>query len=95
MTKQEIVNQVAKRTGVERNVIGIVIDETMNVIKENLCKGIPVYIRGMFSLVLVRRKGKKGRNIKKNISIDIPEHYTPAAKFSKEIKDAVKKIKTN
>ena len=35
-----------------------------------------------------------GRNIKKNIAVDIPEHFIPAFKPAKEFVQEVKKLKT-
>nr|WP_317132858.1 HU family DNA-binding protein [Arachidicoccus ginsenosidivorans] len=37
-----------------------------------------------------------GRNIKKNVAVEIPEHYIPAFKPSKEfVNDVKEKLKTN
>lgn len=91
MKKQDIINQVAQRTGVEKYAICVVIDETINVIKESLCEGIPIYIRGLFTLRLVKRAAKKGRNVTKGIPVEIQEHYAPHAKFSKKIKKEIEK----
>ena len=54
-------------------------------------------MRGFGSFVVKTRKAKKGRNISKNITIDIPAHnipsFKPAKVFLNMVKNKVKIIK--
>jgi DNA-binding protein HU-beta len=50
-----------------------------------------VYIRGFGSFVIKKRAKKIGRNIKKNVAIEIPEHFIPVFKPAKVFTDVVKK----
>jgi DNA-binding protein HU-beta len=59
-----------------------------------LSQGENIYIRGFGSFITKKRAAKIGRNIKKNIAVDIPEHYIPAFKPAKEFVHEVKKLKT-
>jgi DNA-binding protein HU-beta len=47
-------------------------------------------VRGFGSFILKKRAAKIGRNIKKNIAVEIPEHHIPAFKPAKEFVQEVK-----
>ena len=49
-----------------------------------------VFIRGFGSFVVKKRAKKIGRHIKKNVAIEIPEHYIPSFKPAKIFVDHVK-----
>ncbi len=91
MTKAEIVNEVAKVTGVEKNTVQAVIEEFMETVKDSLIKGEPVYLRGFGSFIIKHRAEKAARNIKKNTTIIIPAHKIPAFKPAKVFVEEVKK----
>jgi len=59
-------------------------------VKTSLSGGENVYIRGFGSFHIKRRAKKVGRHIKKNVAIEIPEHYIPAFKPAKIFVDQVK-----
>lgn len=86
MTKKDIIDEVSRRTGVQRNASQAVIDEAINIITENLCGGESIYIRGLFTLAPIKRAEKIARNIGKRTAVIIPAHYEPHAKFSKELR---------
>ena len=64
-----------------------------NEIKQSLTEGEPVFVRGFGSFILKKRAAKIGRNIKKNIAVEIPEHHIPAFKPAKEFVASVKDSK--
>lgn len=92
MTKKDIIDEVFRKTGVTREAIQAVIDESIDIVADSVCHGEPIYIRGLFTISPLKRAEKVGRNIKKNEQIVIPAHYTPHAKFSNEICEKVKKL---
>ena len=53
-------------------------------------RGENVYIRGFGSFIIKKRAKKIGRHIKKNVSLEIPEHFIPAFKPAKIFVDQVK-----
>jgi DNA-binding protein HU-beta len=63
-------------------------------IKKSLGDGENVYVRGFGSFIVKKRARKIGRNIKKNIAIEIPEHFIPLFKPAQVFADAVKNVKT-
>lgn len=62
-------------------------------VKSSLTEGEPVFVRGFGSFILKKRAAKIGRNIKKNVAVEIPEHFIPAFKPAKEFMVAVKTSK--
>ena len=90
MTKAEIVAKITEKTGIEKTNTQIVVEAFMNVVKETVAQGEPVYLRGFGSFVRKTRAEKVGRNIKKDESIIIPAHNIPAFKPSKTFINEVK-----
>lgn len=92
MTKQDIIENVARKTGVSNTVVKAVIDEAIETVARWVSEGMPIYIRGLFTLSSVKRARKSARNIKRCKQMSIPEHYAPHAKFSKELREKVRKL---
>lgn len=90
MTKAEIVNQIARKTGVEKMACIAIVEELMNVIKGSLTEGENVYLRGFGSFIVRKRAEKTGRNISKNTTVIIPAHNIPAFKPAKSFMTEVK-----
>ena len=53
MTKAEIVNEVAKSTGIEKATVQIVVESFMECVKGSLAKGNPIYLRGFGSFIII------------------------------------------
>ena len=90
MTKAEIVNQVAKATGIEKVTVQSVVEATMDSIKASLVSGEPVYLRGFGSFIIKHRAEKTARNITKNTTITIAAHDLPCFKPAKAFVDQMK-----
>ena len=90
MTKAEIVNEVAKATGIEKIAVQTVIESFMECVKDSLAKGNPVYLRGFGSFIIKHRAQKAARNITQRTTMTIPEHNIPAFKPAKVFVAAVK-----
>ena len=88
MTKAEIVNEISKTTGIERAAVLETIEKFMEVVKDSLSHGEPVYLRGFGSFIIKTRSQKTARNISKNTTI--PEHKIPAFKPAKVFMEDVK-----
>lgn len=95
MTKADIVNEVAKATGLEKITVQNVIESFMNSVKGSLAKDKNVYLRGFGSFVVKKRAKKTARNISQNKTIIIPAHnipsFKPAKVFMTKVKTSVKK----
>ena len=91
MTKAEIVNEVAKATGIEKITVQTVVEAFMESVKDSLAKGNPVYLRGFGSFIIKHRAEKAARNIKQKTTLTIPAHDIPAFKPAKIFMNIVKK----
>ena len=80
MTKQEIVKQIARETGVEAATVLAVVEGFMEEVRAAQIRKENVFLRGFGTFLIKRRKEKKGRNITKNTTIVIPAHDIPAFK---------------
>ena len=90
MTKAEIVNEVAKATGIEKTTVVRVVEAFMECLKDSLSKGNPVYLRGFGSFIIKHRAEKAARNITKNTTMTIPAHNIPSFKPAKVFVNSVK-----
>jgi DNA-binding protein HU-beta len=96
MTKKEVVAQICEKTGMESKDVSLTLDTMFKVIEESLSKGKPIYLRGFASLIVKKKKAKKGR---KNFQsggigeqINIPEKFAPKFIPSKRIVKRVEKL---
>ena len=92
MTKADIVNEIAKNTGIDKASVLATIESFLDVVKDSLANNENVYLRGFGSFIVKKRAQKTARNISKNTTIIIPEHYIPAFKPAKSF---VAKVKEN
>lgn len=90
MTKADIVNEIAKNTGVDKASVLATVESFMDVVKESLANDENVYLRGFGSFIVKKRAQKTARNISKNTTIIIPEHNIPAFKPAKTFVAQVK-----
>jgi DNA-binding protein HU-beta len=90
MTKADIVNEISEKTGVEKIAVQATVEAFMKSIKNSLSEGQNVYLRGFGSFVVKKRAEKTGRNISKNTTIIIPEHFIPSFKPAKTFTERVK-----
>ena len=90
MTKAEIVNEVAKATGIEKVTVQTVVEAFMESVKGSVISGEPVYLRGFGSFIIKHRAQKAARNITKKTTMTIPAHNIPAFKPVKVFVGAVK-----
>ncbi|WP_235317606.1 HU family DNA-binding protein [Porphyromonas cangingivalis] len=83
MTKAEVVNEISKRTGLEKRLVLETVEVFMDVVRDSLVAEENVYLRGFGSFIVKTRAPKTARNISKNLTIQIPERKIPAFKPSK------------
>jgi len=84
MRKAELISRISERTGIPKVDVLVSLENMFKIIKETLGEGENIYIRGFGSFITKKRAAKIGRNIKKNVAVEIPEHYIPAFKPAKE-----------
>lgn len=90
MTKADIVNEISKSTGIDKQTVLNTVESFMNIVKGSLSEGENVYLRGFGSFIIKRRAQKTARNISKNTTIIIPEHNIPSFKPAKTFINNIK-----
>lgn len=94
MTKADLISEITEKTGVEKIAVQATVESLMTSIIDAMESGENVYLRGFGSFVIKKRAEKTGRNISKNTTIIIPEHFVPTFKPAKTFVEGVKnKIK--
>lgn len=90
MRKADLVTAISEKTGVPKVDVLVTLETFFKEVKNTLSEGENVYIRGFGSFVIKKRAKKIGRHIKKNIAIEIPEHFIPSFKPAKIFVEQVK-----
>ena len=90
MTKADIVNEIAKSTGIDKATVLTTVEAFMESVKDSLSKNENVYLRGFGSFVIKKHAEKTARNISKNTTIIIPAHNIPSFKPAKTFVSVVK-----
>ena len=90
MTKADIVNEINRTTGIDKNTVLTTIEAFMDTVKTSLSNNENVYLRGFGSFVVKKRAQKTARNISQNTTIIIPEHNIPSFKPAKTFNISVK-----
>ena len=95
MTKADLISEITEKTGVEKIAVQATVESLMTSIIDAMESGENVYLRGFGSFVIKKRAEKTGRDISKNTTIIIPEHFVPTFKpakaFVKGVKNKIKK----
>ena len=92
MTKADIVNEVAKNTGIEKVTVQKAVEAFMETVKDSLVDGKNVYLRGFGSFVVKTKARKPGRNITAGTGVIIPAHCKPTFK---PVKSFCVRVKNN
>ena len=79
MTKADIVNEITKKTGIDKTTVLTTVEAFMEAVKDSLSNDENVYFAGLVASKLERAQ-KTARNISKNTTIIIPEHNILAFK---------------
>lgn len=91
MTKAEIVKEISRQTGLDREAVLNVVENFMTVVKDSMAQGENIYLRGFGTFAIKERKEKIGRNINAKTSVVIPATRKPTFKPCPEFKEAVAK----
>ncbi|MDA3616068.1 HU family DNA-binding protein [Polluticaenibacter yanchengensis] len=90
MRKSDLINRIAEKTGIPKVDVLVTLEAMFKEVKQSLVDGENIYVRGFGSFITKKRAAKIGRNIKRNLAVEIPEHYIPAFKPAKEFVNDVK-----
>lgn len=91
MQKHELSIKIARKTGLERRIVQILLDAFAIEVKDQLLNGNTVHMRGFGTFYIKHCSSRKGWNMGKNKPVDIPAYdkpvFKPAKKLTKTIKD--------
>ena len=90
MTKADLVSEITDKTGVEKIAVQATVESLMTTIIDAMESGENVYLRGFGSFVIKKRAEKTGRDISKNTTLIIQEHFVPTFKPAKTFVNGVK-----
>lgn len=89
MNKNELIAEVAAKTGLSKIAAGQAVEATFDSIVEAMKKGIDVKIVGFGNFVVTDRAPSEGRNPRTGETIQIPSVKTPKFRAGKVLKDIV------
>ncbi|MEW6045138.1 MAG: HU family DNA-binding protein [Bacillota bacterium] len=89
MTKAELIDRIADKTGLTKKDSGRALDAVFEAITEALAQGQRVQLVGFGSFEVRKRAARKGRNPQTGKEIQIGARQVPAFKAGKALKDAV------
>jgi nucleoid DNA-binding protein len=86
MTKADLVEQVAEKTGLTRTDVAATVDSFLDAIKRALESGSNIEIRGFGTFKIKPRKARKARNPRTGDVVPVPDRKIPVFKPSNEFK---------
>lgn len=90
MTKTQLVDAVAQKSGTTKAAAARAVDAFVEGVTSALAKGEKVVLTGFGTFEVRRRAARMGRNPQTGSPLHIPATKTPAFKAGKGLKDAVK-----
>ncbi len=90
MNKMELVAELARRVGLTKKQANMVIDELVDLIKDELRRGRSVRLIGFGTFTVRQRAARKGRNPRTRQEITIPARKVPVFKPSNQLKEIVR-----
>lgn len=91
MNKEELVQEIAKKTKLSQRAVSDVLAETIQTIQKTVSKGNKVTLVGFGSFQRRKRKARTGRNPQTGKAIQIPAKNVPVFSAGKKFKDQVAK----
>ena len=90
MTKQEMVELVAKKASLTNKAAKEAVGALLDGIRDTLKKGDKVILTGFGTFSVRQRKARKGRNPQTGASLNIPAKKAPGFTAGKALKKAVR-----
>lgn len=89
MTKTSIVERIAEGTGLTKLETEAVVEGFLFTVMEALVEGGEVELRGFGSFRVRERAARTARNPQTDGEVEIPRHFVPVFKPSRDFRDAV------
>lgn len=91
MTKEDMIDQMAKHSGISKKQATDALEAFISNITDNLKKGQKVSFSGFGTFDISNRKARTGRNPQTGQEIQIPATQVPVFRAGKKLKEAVRK----
>jgi integration host factor beta subunit len=92
MTKADLVDEIAQRTGLTKKDVADTVDEFLEAVSRALTAGKHIEIRGFGTFKVKDRKPRTARNPRTGAAVHVPSRKVPVFKVSKELKDRVASV---
>ena len=89
MNKEDLVNEAARRAGIEEADVGRVLEAIMSAIRDTVARGQKVRLSGFGTFERVRRAPRLGRNPHTGEEVPIAATTVPAFRPGKEFREMV------
>ncbi len=89
MTKADLVEICAERTGLTRTDVAVTVDAFLEAVKSSLETGKNIEIRGFGTFKVKLRKARKARNPRTGAEVPVPDRKVPVFKPSSECKNLI------
>lgn len=90
MTKNELIEKVAKKANLTKSAASDSVNQTFNLIRDSLVRGEKVIITGFGTFLIRSRAARRGRNPQTGDTIQIPSKKLPSFTAGKTIKRLIK-----
>ena len=90
MTKNELIEKVAKKSSLTKRAAADAVNSTFNIIRDSLSRGEKVVITGFGTFLVRSRAARRGRNPQTGEAIQIPGKKLPGFTAGKTIKRLIK-----
>jgi DNA-binding protein HU-beta len=91
MNKEELIQEVAKKTKMSQKVVGEIITSLIEITKKEVAKGKKVTLVGFGTFEARKRNARTGRNPQNGAPLKIPAKTVPAFSPGKKFKELVAK----
>ena len=89
MTKADIINEIAEKTGVDKADVTASVEAFFSVVKNSMSNGNNIYIRGFGSFTVRKYKAYEGRNPRTGETVHVAEKRLPFFKVGKDLRERV------
>ncbi|MBU1110267.1 HU family DNA-binding protein [Patescibacteria group bacterium] len=90
MTKIEVAEAIAERTGMTKRAAADALNAFVDVVGETLARGEKVTVTGFGTFVVRRRAARMGRNPQTGEPLHIPAQNSPAFRAGTGLKDMIR-----
>jgi len=90
MTKNELIEKVAKKANLTKRAARDAVDSTFSLSRDALVRGEKVVITGFGTFLIRSRAARRGRNPQTGETIQIPQKKTPGFTAGKTLKRLIK-----